>query len=86
MNKTKQRILEPLYMEKFACIGSECEDTCCVGWKISIDQSTYKEYEKVNNQELRKSLDENITRNQSNRTKLCRIKNEQIRRLFFFNK
>ena len=41
------------YMEKFACIGDKCEDTCCAGWGINVDKSTYKKYQKINSPELR---------------------------------
>ena len=27
----------PHYYRKFQCIASECEDTCCAGWEIMID-------------------------------------------------
>ena len=36
--------LMPSYVQKFACIGSECEDTCCAGWTVAIDKKTYKAY------------------------------------------
>ena len=28
-------MLIPEYVKKFKCIGSECEDTCCKGWRIN---------------------------------------------------
>jgi len=34
----------PDYYPHFRCSGSQCEDTCCGGWSISIDQDTYKQY------------------------------------------
>lgn len=37
----------PHYYKKFQCIGGKCEDTCCVGWQIMIDQNTLKKYSKV---------------------------------------
>ena len=30
----------------FECIGNLCEDHCCREWSISIDKSTYDNYEK----------------------------------------
>ncbi|SDW61416.1 flagellin lysine-N-methylase [Paenibacillus sp. CF384] len=41
------RTLIPDYYEKFKCIGSECEDTCCAGWGIQIDQQTMNKYKHV---------------------------------------
>lgn len=37
----------PDYFKKFKCIASECEDTCCAGWEIVIDEETYDVYKKV---------------------------------------
>ena len=34
--------LMPRYTERFRCIGSACEDTCCASWTIHIDKKTYK--------------------------------------------
>jgi len=35
------------YYEQFECIGSDCEDTCCQGWKVAIDKATYRKYKKI---------------------------------------
>ena len=34
----------PAYAERFRCISSACEDTCCQGWSVPIDQATYERY------------------------------------------
>ena len=52
-------------MKQFHCIGSACEDTCCAGWKVTIDKKTYKKYSKSKNSDLRKLFDESIQRNRS---------------------
>ena len=36
--------LRPAYAEAFQCIASACEDTCCQGWSVPIDQATYEKY------------------------------------------
>ncbi len=36
--------LHPAYSEAFRCIASACEDTCCRGWSVPIDQATYEKY------------------------------------------
>lgn len=41
------KVRVPDYFKDFKCIASECEDTCCAGWGIVIDDETYKKYEKV---------------------------------------
>ncbi|MGL5381651.1 flagellin lysine-N-methylase [Clostridium sp.] len=38
------KIKKPDYFDKFNCIASECEDTCCAGWGIVIDEETHKHY------------------------------------------
>jgi lysine-N-methylase len=30
------------YMDGFECLGGACEDTCCGGWRVDIDESHYK--------------------------------------------
>jgi lysine-N-methylase len=58
--------LIPSYIREFSCIGSACEDTCCSGWRVNIDEETYKKYKKVKNFEMKSRLEKNITRNRSN--------------------
>lgn len=31
--------------QRFRCIGAACEDTCCDGWQVTVDQSTYEKYQ-----------------------------------------
>ena len=35
------------YFKDFKCIASKCEDTCCAGWGIVIDDVTYDRYKNV---------------------------------------
>jgi lysine-N-methylase len=37
----------PRYAADFQCTGAACEDTCCAGWKISIDEPTLEAYRHV---------------------------------------
>ena len=37
----------PHYYRKFQCVASECEDTCCAGWEIMIDDKALEKYKKV---------------------------------------
>ncbi len=50
----------PSYFDTFKCIGSACEDTCCAGWYIAIDEATYKKYKKVKDPVMRKRLDKEL--------------------------
>lgn len=56
--------LRPQYAKVFRCIGAECEDTCCHGWNVLIDKTTYEKYR--SNPGLRSLTDKHlvlITRN-----------------------
>jgi lysine-N-methylase len=37
-------IIQPTYADSFRCIGSDCEDTCCRGWIVPVDQLTVEKY------------------------------------------
>lgn len=41
------KIRVPEYFKEFKCIASKCEDTCCAGWGIVIDDEIYKHYQNV---------------------------------------
>ena len=32
----------PTYFNEFACIGGACEDNCCIGWEVDIDDEVLK--------------------------------------------
>lgn len=51
-NKDKKRgrwmkVRVPHYYDMFYCTGSRCPDTCCVGWMIEIDDSSYERFWKM---------------------------------------
>lgn len=51
----------PAYYEKFRCIADRCEDTCCAGWEIDIDDASYAYYMSVEGEfgeRLRRSIRE----------------------------
>lgn len=37
----------PKYFKDFKCIADKCEDTCCAGWLIVIDDEMYQRYQNV---------------------------------------
>lgn len=41
------KIRVPSYFKDFKCIASACEDTCCAGWGIVIDEETYNTYQNI---------------------------------------
>jgi len=58
----KTRLIRPEYAEQFRCIGPACEDSCCVGWRVDIDQATYEKYQTVSPEPLRVLIDASIVR------------------------
>ena len=50
----------PDYYKKFQCIAEKCEDTCCAGWGIAIDEKSlekYKNFQGGFGNRLRNSID-----------------------------
>lgn len=50
----------PHYFEQFRCTAAECQDTCCAGWAIMIDEESLETYKKVQGafgNRLRNSID-----------------------------
>lgn len=37
-----KNFITPSYMNEFACLGGDCEDTCCQHWDISLDRLHYE--------------------------------------------
>lgn len=37
----------PHYFEQFQCTAAKCEDTCCAGWAIMIDEDSLDRYQRV---------------------------------------
>jgi lysine-N-methylase len=50
------------YGEKFECIGSACEDTCCKNWTIPVDQITYEKYRSLTPTPLNVLINESIAK------------------------
>ncbi len=52
MNQGKRKTRTPAYLRNFKCIGSPCEDNCCIGWDVDFDKKSYQKYVKVKAGEL----------------------------------
>lgn len=59
------RVLQPLHFDAFHCIGADCEDTCCAGWQIHVDKSTYDKYQSCSDPECGGSLRTLVTINET---------------------
>jgi lysine-N-methylase len=44
--------LVPRYVSRFSCIGPQCEDNCCTGWKVALDKKTFKAYRQSTHPQL----------------------------------
>lgn len=55
-------LIRPSYSEGFRCIGPACEDSCCAGWRVEIDQATYEKYQTIPPGPLRVLIDASIVR------------------------
>lgn len=54
MNQKKRKTRTPAYLREFRCIGSPCEDNCCIGWDVDFDRKSYRKYAQVKDGELEK--------------------------------
>ncbi len=61
-----REILIPEYLTKFSCIGASCEDTCCAGWKVTVDKTTFQKYRNISKPGIKEELKKYITRERSN--------------------
>ncbi len=55
-------MVRPTYAERFRCIGSACEDTCCQGWTVPVDRAAYEKYQNLPAGPLRTLIDESVAR------------------------
>ena len=50
----------PHYFNEFKCTAAECEDTCCAGWAIMIDENSLEKYRNMKGpfgEQVRNSID-----------------------------
>lgn len=60
---SKLKALVPEYLKDFTCIGSNCEETCCKNWKITVDKETYKKYKRLKNNDFHPLKDNKVIKN-----------------------
>lgn len=70
----KGKVIGPSQIESFRCIGATCEDTCCAGWYIGIDEATFKKYKKVKNPAMKKRLDKELVAKNTSEEHAAKIK------------
>lgn len=57
--------LVPLHVSRFACIGPDCEDNCCTGWRVTIDKKTFNAYRQLKAPVLAERLAQRVKRQRS---------------------
>lgn len=70
----------PDYYRQFECTADQCEDTCCAGWQIVVDQKSLKKYKKVKGdfrKRLHKSIDWKEETFKQFENKRCAFLNEE---------
>ena len=61
------KVLAANYLKKFNCIGSACEDCCCIGtWLVSVDKATFFKYRNLPPGPIKELLERNVVRNRRN--------------------
>lgn len=40
-------VLRPDYFDDFKCIAERCPESCCMGWKISVDKLSFRKYREI---------------------------------------
>jgi lysine-N-methylase len=53
-------MMQPGYSKGFRCIGPACEDSCCIGWSVTIDEETYDKYQAIPAGPLRDLIQINV--------------------------
>lgn len=70
----------PDYYKEFHCIAGDCEDTCCAGWKIVVDEASLRKYRQVKGpfrKKMMKSVDWKENTFRQDQEKRCAFLNEK---------
>lgn len=62
------QFIVPQYMQSFECIASNCPDSCCIGWRVQLDEQTFKRYKESKTSPLKGEFEKYIKKNRSNQT------------------
>ena len=71
------------YYDDFKCIGSECPNSCCVGWEIDLDINTFQKYRDLHDSNINKCMSIN---QKPTYDKFAKIKNVNDQRCSFLDK
>lgn len=57
--------LMPRYAARFQCTGPRCEDSCCSGWRVTVDRKTYGAYREIGHPALAERFATGVHRQRS---------------------
>ncbi len=60
------RTVTPNYVTQFRCIGPECPDNCCTGWRVTLDKKTFTAYRQAKHPQLAVRFAKQVKRQRSN--------------------
>ena len=67
MQQRKQRCVQPVYVGRFACNGSQCAAKCCGrDWHVQMKETEYSKYSRLDTKEERDSITKGICKNAQN--------------------
>lgn len=61
----KKEIQQLTRVKGFKCIGGVCEDSCCTGWTVDVDEATYHYLMSITNHKLTKRIQNNLIINEA---------------------
>lgn len=67
----------PSYYNDFLCIGSKCNDSCCIGWKIDVDLACHKKHVELSKKSNDKYIDRFLTNSNPSVSKFSFIKKKK---------
>lgn len=71
-NKERSLSVAPEYLRYFQCIGSDCDDTCCIGFnRVSVDAQALERFRSIAQPAIRESILAQIVADDENETDCC---------------
>lgn len=68
MNNLVPPVVKPNYMQKFRCVGGDCEDSCCAGWRVVFDKRTAQAYFDAKDLQIREIAKRSIKKIKTDRS------------------
>lgn len=59
------KIITPMFIKRFQCVGSECLSHCCQDWLITIDKKTYKKYHSSESIEIKQISQDHVIKSEN---------------------